>query len=490
MNTFFIILFCQLFEEKNTNIFPYLSEPFSCSKGNTATTFVVKEYFANKIRSESSYIQYLLSHYIVWLEGQREKTMKVHTPCNKKYVLLQNILQNIFISVNMSEEIVGCFGRTQKHFLALNRFAYIWKYKRANVCADTDFSLNDIDMKKKNVFILYQNRKLYYFIISDLMKIIENSLCTHYEDTFIVNVQKPSNPYNRIVFGTHDLYNIYFYMRMKMSISIPYFFHTWFLEGFNLGMFVMKHETWLRKMCIRKYTWNVENTNELVHDDILEMLSDNKHTRRWNIHSKFPRSTLIDTMRPYLYLYYLLSYNVLDNDEHVLYDATLALELMKFYKFNPQFGRRYMKINRSSFEFSKIYTFNFPQLNSIVQPNVSEYVFQETASDITSNLSEDTQSADENVHDENNDDENNDDENNDDENNDDENNDDENNDDENNDDENNDDENDDDENDNDVSNHDRIDIESLGKSKMLFGKSTKKEFIFNTKARVFHSKHF
>ena len=52
-------------------------------------------------------------------------------------------------------------------------------------------------------------------------------------------------------------------------------------------------------------------------------------------------------MRPYLYLYYLIQYDVLNCEERVMCMASLGLYLGKFYKYNEQFGRRTLiKLNK------------------------------------------------------------------------------------------------------------------------------------------------
>ena len=44
-------------------------------------------------------------------------------------------------------------------------------------------------------------------------------------------------------------------------------------------------------------------------------------------------------MRPYLYLYYLLNYDLLDYDEILYVSADLSDKLMDCYNLNPDFGR-------------------------------------------------------------------------------------------------------------------------------------------------------
>lgn len=132
-------------------------------------------------------------------------------------------------------------------------------------------------------------------------------------------------------------------MRFKMHVVIPPFFHLWFLENFDLSAFPLKNTRMLRKICIKNHVFSVSNTSYIIYKDIREMLIDNSYTRKWAIHADFPRETLVDLMRPYLYIFYLIYYDVLDYEEQIWYEAALALELIKCYKFNPSFGRRIVK---------------------------------------------------------------------------------------------------------------------------------------------------
>lgn len=132
-------------------------------------------------------------------------------------------------------------------------------------------------------------------------------------------------------------------MRFNMHVVIPSFFHLWFLEGFDLSSLLIKHGGLLRKICIKHHVFNVSNTSLVIYKDVRMMLFQNNFTRKWCIHEDFPRETLVDLMRPYLYIFYLIYYDALDSEEQVWYEAVLNLELMKCYKYNPCFGRRTIK---------------------------------------------------------------------------------------------------------------------------------------------------
>jgi hypothetical protein len=264
-------------------------------------------------------------------------------PCRQKYTVLNSIFYNGCFDETCIEKVVDLYCTIQRRYLALNRFAYLWKLKRATTCVDTDLYLNPIETAKKNTFVLFQNNKKYCFVMTDLIKLLEIALCHKWEDDFEIISKTPCNPYNKQPLLRHDLYNIYFHMRSKMEMVIPSFMHLWFLESFDLASFPIKHNRMLRKMCIRNHVFNITNKSNLIYKDIREMIFENSYTRKWAIHADFPKETLVDVMRPYLYIYYLIHYDVLENEEQMWYEAALTLELIKCYKYNPSFGRKMVK---------------------------------------------------------------------------------------------------------------------------------------------------
>lgn len=277
--------------------------------------------------------------YVQWYEREKYRKLLVKTPPFKKFLLLTDSFDNQFLSVAQKSTINIHFGACVKHYLAFNRLAHIWKYKRAKMVVERDFFWNDLDTSKSHVYVLYQNGARFTFAIGELMRVMHNSICEHWEDDFSVTPQKPYNPYNKVVFARHELYNLYFYMRFQTALVIPFFFHLWFLENFDFQLFQSKHSRVLRKMCIKHFL-NTSSGKELfVYQDILEMICENEYTRNWKIHVEFPKEKLLGCMRPYLYLYYLLNYDLLDYDEILYVSADLSDKLMDCYNLNPDFGR-------------------------------------------------------------------------------------------------------------------------------------------------------
>jgi hypothetical protein len=70
------------------------------------------------------------------------------------------------------------------------------------------------------------------------------------------------------------------------------------------------------------------------------MLDEYSYSCKWAIDSDFPRDILIDVMRPYLYVYYLITYDALSEKQCGHYEITLSNALFRFYKKNRKFGRK------------------------------------------------------------------------------------------------------------------------------------------------------
>ena len=332
MNTFYILLYHEIFN--GNKVIGYLeNQQDIASLKTTFSQFILNQ----KLKSFNTEDIILFSHLTKYVIELPNKEL---ISCKLKYKILSSIFVNDFFDECCREKVIDRYCKIQRRYMALNRFAYLWKVKKALTCVDTDLYLNTIEPTKRNSFVLFQNNKKYCFIITDLIKILEHAVCHEWEDNFDIISKNPCNPYNKQPFLKHDLYNIYFHMRFNMLVVIPPFFHLWFIENFDLSAFPLKHTRMLRKICIKNHVFNVSNTSYIVYKDIREMLMDNSYTRKWVIHADFPRETLVDLMRPYLYIFYLIYYDVLDYEEQVWYEAALTLELIKCYKFNPQFGRR------------------------------------------------------------------------------------------------------------------------------------------------------
>jgi hypothetical protein len=90
------------------------------------------------------------------------------------------------------------------------------------------------------------------------------------------------------------------------------------------------------------------------------MISKYDKKKVLSIHDDFPSDILVEIMRPYLYLYYINKYSFMKNKIESSY-CELHYKLHQFIKFNPTFGRKYIKYN--SFTKKRVVEFNDKHIN-------------------------------------------------------------------------------------------------------------------------------
>jgi hypothetical protein len=176
---------------------------------------------------------------------------------SRKFILIKTILENIFISQHNKERMLNFIQCAQKHYFALNKFAFICKYKRASSGCSTDMYMTPISENNSDTITILQENTKYTFTFSDLNKIINKSLCNHYE--FYAEPNPIKNPYNNIPFSKSNLYAIYFAIK-KSNFMISSIFHNYFLSNFSLTKFINQYEHQLRKKYIEN-TCNLQNNN-------------------------------------------------------------------------------------------------------------------------------------------------------------------------------------------------------------------------------------
>jgi len=293
---------------------------------------IIKKYF----KITDSYVQNFDSlQKIIYfmLINKKEHSIEV------KFKFFNVEINNIFLTEEQKQDFINVFCKIQKTYFALSRFAYMYKYKTANIVVDFDLCLNPIDINNKNSICLFQAKNKYYFRINDLINIIDTALSN--SPNFFSDPLITKNPYNNIPFNKSTLYNIYFNIISKTSI-VPELIHKFFLSNFDLDNFEKKYEHLIREHAIQKY---VKNANiDILHNSILLMIeSYNSNMSDIKIHKEFPKKQLVHIMKPYLTIYLSYKYSLITtekmNSKILLYE-----KLNKFYNFNPFFGRKEIKI--------------------------------------------------------------------------------------------------------------------------------------------------
>jgi len=277
-----------------------------------------------------------------------------------------NILHNIFTSQEEKDIMLDIFSKTQRTIMALSKFLYIYRYKKAQVKITIDLYMNEIRPLQKNVFVLFQNKFKYYFVVSDLVNIINR--CLMNSPNFFSKPLVPKNPYNNIQMTDADLYNIYFFMKSCISV-VPPLIQNFFLCNMEYNAFKEDNEPLIRELYIRNYVYTTHYM--ILYETIESMLNLCKEwTKYLTIHDKFPKNKLVTIMLPYLHLYYMNLYYIEGTTKKESSYFTLKTKLRLFVKYNPYFGRKNIKINRNG---ANNTDFNEDCINFYKKYNESEF---------------------------------------------------------------------------------------------------------------------
>ena len=260
----------------------------------------------------------------------------------EKFVFLKKILHNFIIKGQREEEVINYFNKIQRTYNALNRFIFLYKFKKAKTIVNTDMILNEIKENDKNVICIYHENAKYLFKLFDLLKIINMSLI--HSQNFFADPLCIKNPYNNLPFGKNILYYIHYFLTEKSSFCYKINDTDLFLKfhscQFNLTEFLNIYEYLLREKTLINY---VKNTiNDDLYKDIMNMIrifNTNKNEKnKILIDEKFPKNIIVKIFSPYLNIFLNSKYLLLPILKYK-YAYELEKKLTKFQKFNPLFGR-------------------------------------------------------------------------------------------------------------------------------------------------------
>ena len=262
---------------------------------------------------------------------------------NAKYAYIKNTLNNPFYSPDYKAEFIHKFCDAQRHYQALCKFAYKWKWNRATYTIKHDLLLNPIEPGQYFVLPLLHAGKKYLFTKSDLTNIVETALTN---SPYIYSEPLPiKNPYNNLVFDKSHLYTIYFFMKHR-TFTLPTVFHQYFLHNFHLKLFRDNNEALIRKMHINSMIKT--NNTTIRRRDINTMIRQYNDScvstsKKIYIDPDFPNDILFRAMTPYLHLFYTSTY-ALDIAEKGSAMNNLRYQLSRFHKISPTFGRKFIKM--------------------------------------------------------------------------------------------------------------------------------------------------
>ena len=286
-----------------------------------------------------------------------------------KYYFFDETIQNKFVTKEMREEFIELFCKIQKIYRSFSKLAYLYKYKKAKTIIEYDLCLNQIKENGKNVFILLQNDNKYLFNISDLIKIVHNSIAN--TNNFFNNPLTIKNPYNNLIINKSSLYNIYFFVRQKTLLNPDLLFY-FFKSNFDINIFTQDYKVLIRNYAIHNYIRNspldilYEDVNKMLDCFNFNLIDKNK---KINVHENFPKDKLVEIMQPYLKLYYLSEFSFIHISGRNKYKKLLRRKLNEFQKFNPKFGRKIYEFynilqnNRTIKKIKGVFNYNYKKFN-------------------------------------------------------------------------------------------------------------------------------
>ena len=263
-----------------------------------------------------------------------------------KYKKLSQALEGFLLTDKQKqEEFIDYFYKIQKTYNVLNRLVYNYKFKKTKIVVNTDMGLNELSETDKNVITIIDNNSKYLFHVNDLIKIINTSLTNSY--LFFSEPKSTKNPYNNLPFNKSTLYNIYFHIRNKTDYY-PELLFKFFDCNFNLTKFKFLNENLLREYSIENYVY--KSPSNIIEGDINRMIKNfNLLCEKARVKNKilidedFPINKLVTIMKPYLFLYCKALYSFHPQIKKE-YSDLFKVSMIRFNKFNPQFGRKKYKI--------------------------------------------------------------------------------------------------------------------------------------------------
>ena len=243
-------------------------------------------------------------------------------------------LENPFLSSNIKEELLNSFCKFKQTYWAFTKLAKIWKIKHTPIRIQCDLYMNELDPSNPTTFQLIQPNGIYLFSLQNIARIVVDAI-THHSGMFVEPLPI-KNPYTNGLLSKCDLFNIYFSLKHR-GVRISEMMERFFQCEFNVFEFRRRYETELRDIAIEQYAKNA-GTLELA-QDVDDMLRLHKMSNIIKICPGFPQKELVETMRPFLKLYFLERYSF-SSMTRKYSSKRLKLELSQFVERNPIYGRK------------------------------------------------------------------------------------------------------------------------------------------------------
>ena len=259
-----------------------------------------------------------------------------------KYFIFKNFYFNSHFNDSSKKDILELFYQTQKIFMALYKFKYLFilkfkKYKGEQL--DLNFNILK-ETHKYNITLIENNNKI-LFNIFDLIKIICTSLS--YECNFFAEPKHVKNPWNNSSFSLSNLYNIYFFIKYS-SIEMPILFLRYFQSSFCLKKFKDENQFIIKQYIIDNYK-NFDTNNKIIY--IHKMLDFYNNLAIKNdqiiIDTLFPKEKLLSIFEKFIKIFLLSKFSY-ESDIRIKNKFKLKHMLKNFKQMQPLFGRRIVTI--------------------------------------------------------------------------------------------------------------------------------------------------
>lgn len=274
---------------------------------------------------------------------------------------------NIF-NTNYRDEYITLMYYGQRVYHGFTLLARMYRYRRANIhntsdLVTTTFAEADLTFprtwlrgqgtgqgtrgtrgtgRSAQIWSVWQNGSLFFFSQRDLLQLF-NAALSH-APFFIVNPLPVKNPYNNVVFDAADVYNMWGFLR-EGHLPIPRLLYLFYQCQFCLVALAKQYPEDIREAAIRHFVTN--ESDYVLQDYIFEMIDE--FSPWMNIHTEFPQRRLTEIMRPYLYLFLCLKYNVQNKDMNRKNKMRLLKRMMLFKNHNHAFGRKTVSPVRTVF---------------------------------------------------------------------------------------------------------------------------------------------
>lgn len=255
-----------------------------------------------------------------------------------KIKIYNSFLNSTIISKEDKKEFIRLYNESCRLLRTFQFFYSKAIYKKTeNYNSVVDMSYEPLYiLKAKQRFKFFQNDRIYTFSVTDMIRIIDNSLMSF--DVDLLNYPVfPKNPYNNIKFPKVVLYKLY--LHMKTFDKIPEIFKRFADCSFSMNTFLRKNEFFIRDYIIDNY--NRILTPDQLYEQIIMFLRFQKIPNLF-IHIDFPREEVIEKFETAIRYFRHACYS-LSSLTRQYYHTLLNKNITDIMNNNPIFGRLILK---------------------------------------------------------------------------------------------------------------------------------------------------